>query len=200
MTWWWQVALMSAGITMIVVAWHGLRAEFEEAADQPGNTLRRSDVLPTSALGRTAPLRQIVFPAVGLSAPIIPAIRTFDSWETRYLGDSVGHLQGTAWLDSPGGNIVLAGHVETNLGEPGPFAHLERAQENDVIMLHEGGRTANYRVIRVIHAQPDEVQLVAQDGRPRLTLITCADWDRTRREYRGRLAVIAEPAPITALR
>ena len=47
-------------------------------------------------------------------------------------------------------------------------------------------------------AEPDDISYVAQDGRPRLTLITCTEWDFAIETYLGRLVVVAEPIPATA--
>lgn len=155
--------------------------------------LTRRDVLPTPTTNNAVPPRLIVFPGASMSAPIIPADRVRGSWETRHLGDAVGHLAGTSWLDDPGGNIVLAGHVESVTGASGPFKHLFEAQLGDLLLLRDGEREAYFRVVAVERTTPDDVDVVRQDGRPRLTLITCTDWDYERAEYQGRLVVIAEP-------
>jgi len=155
--------------------------------------LTRRDVLPTPTPDVTAPVRIITFPGASMSAPIIPAGRVQGTWETRHLGESVGHLVGTSWLDDPGGNIVLAGHVESATGAPGPFAHLFEAAVGDLVILREGTREVHYRVTIREEAAPTDIGFVAQDGQPRLTLITCTDWDNERATYLGRLIVVAEP-------
>ena len=137
--------------------------------------------------------RTISFAGARTTARIINASRTAESWETRYLGDSVGHLEGTAWFDDPGGNIVLAGHVTNYLGQDGPFAYLFEAEIGDEITLTEGDVRHTYRVTAVEHANPEDVFYVAQDGIPRLTLITCDDWDYETQTYDQRIVLVAEP-------
>lgn len=161
----------------------------------PARPLTVRDVLPTLTPNPALPARVIVFPGATMSAPIVLAARVAGSWETRHLGDSVGHLAGTSWLDDPGGNIVLAGHVETATGAPGPFKHLFEAQPGDPILLRDGAREAYFWVVTVAQTAPDDVEVVRQDGRRRLTLITCTDWDFDTAQYQGRLVVVAEPAP-----
>ncbi len=151
------------------------------------------NVLPTPTPDNSTPPRFITFPSASMSAPVIPAGRVGGTWETRHLGNSVGHLVGTSWLDDPGGNIVLAGHVESYTGEPGPFAYLFEAQIGDVVVLTDGDREQLYHVTEIERVAPDDVSWLAQDGRPRLTLITCTDWDWELKAYHGRLIVIAEP-------
>ena len=165
-------------------------------APPPG--LTRLDVLPTPTVDNSAPARMITFPAASMSAPVIPAGRVQGTWETRHLGDSVGHLVGTSWLDDPGGNIVLAGHVESATGAPGPFAYLFEAQVGDLVILRDGPREEDYRVTAIKRVGPYDVSYVAQDGQQRVTMITCTDWDYEQQTYLGRLVVIAEPVVITA--
>jgi LPXTG-site transpeptidase (sortase) family protein len=202
---WWQLILLVIGVVLIVFSWDRLNRESRVAQNgQLGNTapgltptlprsLSRADVLPTPTPDRDAPPRVIVFPAAALTSPIIEAIRTENSWETRYLGNSVGHLEGTSWLNGMGGNIVLAGHVESETGAPGPFAYLFKVTTNDLIILQDGKQSVYYKVSSIVRAAPDDIGYVAQDGHHRLTLITCTDWDQTQRTYLGRLIVIAEP-------
>jgi LPXTG-site transpeptidase (sortase) family protein len=150
-------------------------------------------VLPTPTIDPLDVPRTISFAGARTTARIINAARTAESWETRYLGDSVGHLEGTAWFDDPGGNIVLAGHVTDYLGRTGPFAYLFEAEIGDEITLTEGDVRHAYRVTAVEHANPEDVFYVAQDGVPRLTLITCDDWDNETQTYNQRVVLIAEP-------
>ena len=164
----------------------------------PPQGLRPEDVLPTPTPDRTAPVRQIMFPSASVGAPIIPAGRVRGTWETRHLGDSVGHLVGTAWLDGAGGNIVLAGHVESFTGAPGPFAYLFEAKLGDLVVLREGTHEQRYRVTRIEYVDPYDVTWLAQDGVSRITLITCTDWDYDIETYLGRLVVVAEPVALAA--
>lgn len=156
------------------------------------------DTLPTPTPDMSIPPRLIAFPGASMSAPIIPAGRAGGSWETRHLGDSVGHLVGTSWLDDRGGNIVLAGHVENYAGAPGPFNHLFEADLGDLVILSDGTREEHYEVTLIQQVDPYDISWVAQDGVKRLTLITCTDWDWQQETYLGRLIVVAEPLNVLA--
>jgi sortase A len=156
-------------------------------------SLTREDVLATPTPDFSLPPRRITFPGAQVTAPIIPAGRVGGTWETRHLGENVGHLVGTSWLGETGGNIVLAGHVESATGAPGPFAHLFEARIGDMIIVQDGDRQERFMVKQILRAEPEDIQFVAQDGRPRLTLITCTDWDFETQTYDGRLVVVADP-------
>lgn len=162
------------------------------ALDQPPPTPIR-DTLPTPTPDPRGPQRLIAFPGASMSAPIVPAGRVKGTWETRHLGDSIGHLVGTSWFDDAGGNIVLAGHVENWAGAPGPFAHLFEAKPGDLVILSEGDREEYYQVTQIERVDPNDMSWVAQDGRDRVTLITCTNWDWDQETYLGRLIVVAEP-------
>ena len=164
------------------------------AAAPAGLTTR--DVLPTPTPDASRPARLIAFPGASVTAPIVEAGRSGGTWETRHLGDYVGHLVGTSWLNEAGGNIVLAGHVESATGTPGPFKHLFQAQLGDVVILREGETELRYTVTQIESVAPDDVEYLRQDGAPRVTLITCSDWDFERQTYDGRLIVIAEPVTV----
>jgi LPXTG-site transpeptidase (sortase) family protein len=199
---WWQFLLLLAGVVLIVFGWDRLsHPETSSAPPAPAplmtptmpEHLTSADVLPTPTIDPLDVPRTISFAGARTTARIINAARTVDSWETRYLGDSVGHLEGTAWFDDPGGNVVLVGHVTDYLGRDGPFAYLFEAEVGDEITLTEGDVQRPYRVTAVERAQPEDVFYVAQDGVPRLTLITCDDWDYEAQTYNQRVVLIAEP-------
>jgi LPXTG-site transpeptidase (sortase) family protein len=181
-----------------VVVFPPYNGEAAQTGRPASHGLTRRDVLPTPTPDASAPPRFIAFPGASMSAPIIPAGRVQGSWETRHLGDSVGHLVGTSWLGDPGGNIVLAGHVESQTGTPGPFAHLFRAKIGDLVVIREGLHEERFRVTIIQQVDPHDVTWLAQDGRARLTLITCTDWDNQSQTYLGRLVVVAEPVVATA--
>lgn len=197
--------LLLVGVVFIFGAWQQFmgsnRAPLEPTS--PGGKtptiperLTSRDVLPTLTPVPNAPIRQIIFAGAHIDAPIVPAVRNGPSWEVRYLGDSVGHLEGTGWLNTPGGNIVLAGHVEDAKGQPGPFAQLALSTPGDVVILREGNKENLYRVVAVNQAAPDDMRYVAQDGHRRLTLITCIDYDFKDGIYQKRLVVVAEPTTV----
>ncbi len=164
----------------------------------PPANLTSHDVLPTPTPDNSQPPRLIAFPGAQMSAPVIPAGRVNGTWETRHLGDSVGHLVGTSWMGDAGGNIVLAGHVESATGAPGPFAHLFEAKLGDLVVLRDGSQEERYQVTLIQEVDPNDVSWLAQDGRQRITMITCTEWDQKQKAYKGRLVVVAEPLVVTA--
>ena len=207
----WQLLFMVVIIVVAFLGWNRFSPAFFGAQPTPTTTLEtpptlepgitptmpdrltRADVLPTPTVDPAAPHRTITFPGALVTSRIINASRTVESWETRYLGDSVGHLQGTSWIGEAGGNVVLAGHVTNERGEPGPFAYLFEARIGDEVLVNDGDIRYHYRVASIERVPPDAIEYVYQDGIPRLTLITCDEWNYAEQTYDQRLVVVAEP-------
>src|SRR5690606_31257284 len=92
-----EVIILALAVWRLSDAFVSLPHEAAKSSASDGLTVR--DVLPTPTLDRSIPPRMIVFPGASMSAPIVPADRVRGNWETRHLGDAVGHLSGTSWLD-----------------------------------------------------------------------------------------------------
>jgi len=129
-------------------------------------------------------------------ANIFSAITTFPlngvSWAIDPWEQTVGYLQGTAWLDETG-NIALGGHSSYPNGNPGIFAGLYNVNVGDVIILSEGRIERRYVVIDKRTVRYDDVSVVYPTTDNRLTLITCdlPSLDAATGTYLDRLVVIA---------
>lgn len=138
------------------------------------------------------PKARIFIPTAGISADVIDAYLDGQSWDVRYLGRSAGHLQGTAWLDTPG-NIVLAGHVEMTDGSKGIFATIGELRLGDPLVLSQGTLERQYNVIDVrTGVAPDDLSILYPAETDRLTLITCEAYNFFSDTYQSRTVVIAE--------
>lgn len=104
-------------------------------------------------------LGRLEIPSIGISVSVLEG----DTNENLALG--VGHLTDTATLGSHG-NAAIAGHRDL------AFRSLGRIHPGDEIMIH-GVTELAYRVTgtRIVNAA--DTSTLADDGRARLTLITC---------------------------
>ncbi|MDB1087609.1 sortase [Streptomyces sp. ACA25] len=106
-----------------------------------------------------------------------------------------------AWYaDSPtpgaNGNAILAGHVDSAVG-PAAFYRLHAVEPGDLIEItRRDGRSVHFTVrsVRVWPADgfPSE-EVYALTADPRLTILTCAEWDKSTRSYRSNLVITASP-------
>jgi LPXTG-site transpeptidase (sortase) family protein len=172
-----------------------LTAEAPEptATEAPASTPTPPAVANGVTTGRDFVSGSTLFiPAAGVFAPITRVYLDGFSWDVSNLGLNVGHLQGTAWMDSGPGNIVLSAHVEMRDGSGGPFSTLHELAVGDLIILRRGEDERRYSVIEVYSVEPDDLTPVYPTTSERLTLITCDDYDFFRDMYATRTVVVAE--------
>lgn len=156
-------------------------------------------ITPTPELPSTSSLSaagmvteaSLYIPSAGVSAPIIQVFLDGESWDVSQLGDNIGHLQGTAWLDQPG-NIVLSGHVERRSGRPGIFATLRDLEAGDEVIVVYQGSERRYTVSTLTTVEPDDLTPLYPTNVDQLTLITCDAYDFFQNTYQKRVVVVAE--------
>jgi sortase A len=113
----------------------------------------------------TWPVARLVAPAHGVDLIVLAGV------SGRTLAFGPGQLPGSAPPGAPG-NTVLSGHRDTQ------FRFLEDLAPGDELrLLTPDGRSRAYvvREARVVDA--DDTSVLVEDGRPRLTLITCFPFD-----------------------
>lgn len=134
---------------------------------------------------------RINIPVMGVNAPIIQVFLDGTSWDVSGLGRDVGHLQGTAWFDTPG-NVVLSGHVELRDGHGGAFRYLEDLATGERILISFQGEERVYVVSENFKVEPDDLTPLYPTDTDRLTLITCGDYNFLADSYNSRVVVVAE--------
>jgi sortase A len=150
--------------------------------------------LPTST-PTAAPVPEtlsLLIPSLAINAPVIDVYLVDGIWDVSLLGANVGHLQGTARVGEAG-NVVLSGHVELRDGTKGVFGFLDQANIGDRIIVRRGNIQYQYVVTDVYVTTPDDLTPVYPTSTPRLTLITCGNYDFFSNQYLERTIVVAEP-------
>lgn len=134
-------------------------------------------------------------PALGVDVEITGVPNSGGEWDTTWLSNQAGWLNGTAF---PGwrGNSVLAAHNILPSGLPGPFAQIHRLRWGDKILVHGYGETAVYEVRSVETVDPDQSSVLAHEDSPWLTLITCKTYDEATGTYLKRVVVKAKLAHV----
>jgi LPXTG-site transpeptidase (sortase) family protein len=167
----------------------------------PTESVQQATAVPPTAAPPFQPLfeREIFIPKLGLSqsVPIVNIPLRNRTWDVRDLGQNVGFLQGTSWLDEAageyGGNTVLAGHIQITEGVPGPFRDLDLLEIGDSIFVAEQGLVTEFVVTTVDVVAPDDVAVTYPTSEQALTLITCTTWNAFRGLFAERLMVRAVP-------
>jgi len=148
--------------------------------------------------------RELFIPRLGLSGPVpivnIPLRNR--TWDVRDLGQNIGFLQGTTWVDEAagefGGNTVLAGHIQITQGVPGPFRDLDLLEVGDSIFLVDRNTIYEFQVSAIDVVAADDVEVAYPTASQTLTLITCTTWNAFRGIFAERLVIRATPVRTVA--
>jgi LPXTG-site transpeptidase (sortase) family protein len=139
-----------------------------------------------------APLGDIwlEIPSQDLQFPIVGVPGKPDGWDTLWLKDQVGWLEGTAF-PSWSGNAILTAHVYGYDGKPGPFVNLKALAYDDQVIIHVYGQRYIFAVRTSQQLRPQDTAYAFQhlEGGSYLTLITCQDYDAASNTYRYRRVV-----------
>lgn len=132
---------------------------------------------------------RLVVPSLKVDAPVVLVKVRDGTWDVGPLAQEVGHLQGTA---SPGdsSNVVLAGHITLAQGGYGPFKALAQLKVGETATVYVGDTQYNYTIRSVDVVPPDKVSVTYPTSEPVLTLITCANWDRSAGRYKDRVVAV----------
>ncbi len=103
---------------------------------------------------------RIEIPSVGVSAIVLHGV------DDKTLRRGVGHIPGTP-LPAHGGNFGLAGHRDSF------FRALKDIRQNDTIELTTLDGTFEYKVEWTKLVTPKDTFVLADEGTPALTLVTC---------------------------
>ena len=100
-------------------------------------------------------------PALNLEVPV------FSGTTDANLNRGAGHIEGTAALIGPTGNIGIAAHRD------GFFRKLKDVAIDDDIHLVLERRSLRYRVVELAVVSPHEIDVLASTDVPSVTLVTC---------------------------
>jgi sortase A len=168
----WLAAVGMLGVSVFVFAQAHLyqtylNSKFEESlhADPLLATLpaKVSPPLPTPMLNNSSAVPyvgRLQIPRLGVSTMLLEGI------DDRTLRLGIGHIPGTAMPGQPG-NVGIAGHRDTF------FHRLSVLQRKDDIFLQTRDAKYHYVVDSMRIVEPEAADVLADIGRPALTLVTC---------------------------
>lgn len=139
----------------------------------------------------TTNIERIVIPALDVDNEV--AYVPFDghTWMINGLRQEVAWMGDTSW-PGLGGNTGLAAHVTVAGEGNGPFRYLYDLQPGDTIDLYTGKNIYTYEVNYKVALEETDLSVLEQSEAPRITLLTCVDWDENLRIYLRRYAVVAD--------
>ena len=129
-------------------------------------------------------------PILGINAQIAGVPFGENGWDTTWLWNQLGYLEGTAFPTWEG-NTAVTGHVYLPDGTPGPFVRLGLLRWGNQIILHANGLQYTYEVRSNKIVFPTNTSILEHTDEDWLTLITCSYFNQATNEYRYRIAVKA---------
>mgnify|MGYP000288941134 CR=1 FL=1 len=142
-------------------------------------------------LARIDPLRRLRINTLGIDSAVLPVPFTGGEWDVSRLGLAAGWLETSAHpLET--GNTVLAGHLNLLGYGAAPFQKLAQLSDGALIQLYTERMLYTYQVRGARLVAENDLSALAPMSAPRLTLLTCANWNALRQDYTHRLVVNAE--------
>lgn len=143
--------------------------------------------------------RQLIIPTLGISANVLAmGVKRDMSLDAPTNAWDVGWYQESALPGSGRGALLIDGHINDALSQPGIFYNLNRLRIGDVVQVERGDRqTLTYHVVRVEQKPTAIVDMSlllesVDSNKEGLNLITCGGtYDSKRQTYTHRTLVYA---------
>lgn len=199
------VAMMAIGLSLSVHGFMGDQDADLGASQEP--TVAMPTYHPTEAptassepqaVATVRPFEPsgIIIPSLGVAVPVLPIQTQGVVLTPPPDPQTVGWWQGGMKPGSKTGATLLTGHTVHTGG--GALDDLEKLQINSVVVVENDREQLRYRVESVKVMSKSDVareapRLFAQNGDPRLVLITCEDYDAATGEYASNVVVVGKP-------
>jgi LPXTG-site transpeptidase (sortase) family protein len=158
--------------------------QLPETGFAPGKLTLLKPQPPTKAYSSLGEL-WLEIPPLNVQTTIVGVPEGGSGWDTTWLWDQAGYLEGTAFPTWPG-NSGIAAHANLPSGQPGPFAGLSSLRWGDRVIVHAWGQRHVYEVRKVTQVRPEDIKALTHEEYSWITLITCSDYDEKLGEYNAR--------------
>lgn len=165
------------------------QVQLPETGFAPGRTTLLKPQPPSKAYSALGDL-WLEIPRLNVQTAIVGVSEGGSGWDTTWLWDQAGYLEGTAFPTWPG-NTGIAAHAALPNGQPGPFARLDDLKWGDRLVVHAWGQRYIYEVRKVTQTSPTDLKVLSPEEYSWITLITCGEFDEDREQYTSRNIVKA---------
>jgi LPXTG-site transpeptidase (sortase) family protein len=149
--------------------------------------------LPTQLIEKAYSSSGLVLqiPDLNLSLDIVGVPQVDNSWDTSWLGQNVGWLNGSAF-PTWAGNTVLTGHVWNNTNTPGVFANIKELGYGQIIQIINNGEVYTYQVVSNQLINNNQIKLAfSHEKFDTITLLTCENYSEMTQTYQNRRMIKA---------
>ena len=151
-------------------------------------------VVPTPVVPTPVVPANVTVPALGIAAPVVPVAAVDGVLTPPSEPDLLGWWKDGALTGDARGSALVTGHTVHTGG--GALDDLEHLAPGDTVLVDGEGTRVHYRVVSVRVLSKEQLaaaatELFDQEGRPRLVLVTCEDWNGA--GYDSNVVVTAVP-------
>lgn len=143
----------------------------------------------------------VQIPALNLDAPVFSVGANGGTMDIPADEDRLGWYRDSGREGDLVGNIIVAGHVASNSGDPGAFSNLRTLKVGDKVKITSGGKTTSWQVTGSFTQSREKTlpaSMFTTDGPVQLRLVTCTNkitYPNGSYHYRDNLVVTAERLP-----
>jgi sortase A len=160
---WIEPLSWGAGLCLLAI-YAGAQAWSSYASDRGLDEMREARAtysMTPRAINAAFPRAVLRIPSLGLEAPV------YAGTSTAVLNRGAGLIEGTAWPGSDDGNIGIAAHRDSF------FRPLQKIVPGAELYVDTVQSTRRYTVTSISVVEPRDVAVLADTGRPSVTLVTC---------------------------
>ncbi len=142
------------------------------------------------AYNSTGSLR-LEIPSLSINKPIVGIQFKNKGWNVKWLEDSIGYLEGSAYPTWTG-NSVLTGHATDANGNITSFGYIREIAVGEKIIIHSNGMIYIYQVKENRLILPSSIEsLFKHQDYSWITLVTCENYNEDLGKYTSRRMVRA---------
>jgi LPXTG-site transpeptidase (sortase) family protein len=134
---------------------------------------------------------RLIIPAIGVDNIVKYVPFDGQTWMIAGLKEEIAWMGNTSW-PGLGSNTGLSGHVTLRDGSDGPFRNLVDLENGDQVVIYTEEKIYTYQVNQKFIIEDSDLSVLLPSDAPRVTLITCTDWNKELKIYLKRLIVVAE--------
>lgn len=157
----------------------------------PMPTLSAAELAEQRPIPDNGSVTRVVIPALNVDVRVQDVAFDGLTWNIAQLGQQVAWLGDTS-RPGLGQNTVLAGHINLRGGGTGPFAQLHTLPNNAQIFVYTSENRYTYTVSSQFVVDETAFEITQATEHPKLTLLTCTDWNPATRTYENRQVVVAD--------
>lgn len=192
------VVVLVVAVAVLGYAAYDYYTKLDEAKKSTSTPPGTTSSIPAEALAevpkKKGKVRGVSIPSLNVHADVVPLAMEHGTLTPPADASLMGWWKGGAKPGAEDGSVLIVGHTLHNGG--GILDRLGEVNEGDEIVVRTKNGEFSYTVRSVRDLSKEQVaersaKLFDPDGKPKLVVVTCDDWDGT--SFQGNTVVVAVP-------